>query len=46
VLAGDYLRETSPEKKADQHNTFVVFVDLTYNYFCIDRRRNSMFYKA
>ncbi len=46
VLAGDFLRETEPEKKADQHNTFVVYVDLTYNYFCIDRRRNAVGYKV
>jgi hypothetical protein len=46
VLAGDYLRETSPEKKADMHNTFVTFVDLSYNYFCIDRRRNAVMYKV
>ena len=46
VLAGDYLRESAPEKKADQHNTFVVFVDLTYNYFCYNRRVNSVFYRV
>jgi len=46
VLEGDYLRETKPEKKGDQHNVFVVFVDLSYNFICIDRRRNGVVYKA
>ena len=40
VLAGDYLRESSPAKAAKQHNVFEVFVDLSYNFLCIDRRRN------
>jgi hypothetical protein len=38
VLRGDYLRESDPEKAAKQHNVFEVFVDLTYNYLCLDRR--------
>ena len=41
VLKGDFLRETRPEKAAGQHNVFVVHVDITYNYLCIDRRRNA-----
>jgi hypothetical protein len=46
VLAGDFLRESKPAIKADQHNVFVVFVDLSYNFLCIDRRRNAVLYKA
>lgn len=43
-LKGDYLRESDPEKAPHQHNIFQVFVDLTYNYLCVDRRRNWVFY--
>lgn len=39
-LKGDYLRETGPEKAPNQRNVMQVFVDLTYNYLCLDRRRN------
>lgn len=39
VLKGDFLRETKPEKASDQHNVYETFVDLTYNYLCVDRRR-------
>jgi hypothetical protein len=46
VLKGDFLRETKPEKKGDQHNVYVVFTDLTYNFVCIDRRRSAAFYKV
>lgn len=44
-LKGDFLRESEPEKVPNQHNAFRVFVDLTYNYLCIDRRRNAVFGK-
>lgn len=43
ILKGDYMRETEPEKAPKQHNTFVIYVDITYNYLCIDRRRNAVF---
>lgn len=39
VLKGDYLREGSAKPLPDQHNAYGVFVDLTYNYLCVDRRR-------
>ena len=39
-LTGDYLRESEAKPAPSQHNVFQVFVDLTYNYLCIDRRRN------
>ena len=42
ILSGDYLRETGVERVANQHNTFAVHVDLTYNYLCVDRRRNAV----
>lgn len=46
VLRGDYLRESGVKQKDDQHNVFVVHVDLSYNYLCLDRRRNAVFAKA
>ena len=46
VLKGDYLREGDAEKVPNQHNVFRVFVDLSYNYMCIDRRRNALFATA
>lgn len=41
-LKGDYLRESQADKAPNQHNVFQVFVDLTYNYICVDRRRNAV----
>lgn len=41
-LRGDYLRESEATKAPNQHNVFQIFVDLTYNYVCLDRRRNSV----
>ena len=46
VLKGDYLRETTPAKAAKQHNVFECFVDLSYNFICVDRRRNAVLYQA
>lgn len=45
-LKGDYLRETGPIMSKDQHNAWNNFVDLTYNFICIDRRRNIRGYEA
>lgn len=45
VLKGDFLRESDVEKVPGQHNVFRVFIDLTYNYLCFDRRRNAIFGK-
>jgi hypothetical protein len=42
-LEGDYLRESDAIMGPDQHNIFNVFLDLTYNYACVDRRRNAVF---
>lgn len=44
-LAGDYLRESPVLRAPNQHNVYRVFVDLTYNYICVDRRRNAVFSK-
>ncbi len=47
VLAGDFLRESAPKMLTGiKHNVGVVFVDLTYNFVCVDRRRNTVLYKA
>lgn len=45
VLKGDYLRESEARQNPNNHNAYDVFVDLTYNYLCLDRRRNAVFYK-
>jgi hypothetical protein len=42
-LKGDYLRESEAQKAPNQHNVWQVFIDLTYNYMCLDRRRNAVF---
>jgi len=44
VLRGDFLRESAPKEAPNQHNTMVVHVDLSYNYVCVDRRRNGILY--
>jgi len=38
-LKGEYMREESPEKAANQHTTFQVHIDCTYNFKCVNRRR-------
>lgn len=45
-LKGDYLRESDPAISPHVHNFIQVFVDLTYNYLCVDRRRNAVFATA
>ena len=42
VLKGDYLRESEARQVQGQHNMFQIFIDLSYNYLCIDRRRNGV----
>lgn len=42
ILKDDYLRESEATKAPNQHNIYQIFVDLTYNYLCIDRRRNGV----
>lgn len=45
-LKGDYLRESEPMVDARQHNVYHVFVDLTYNFVCVDRRRQFVIKKV
>lgn len=44
-LRGDYLRETGPVVAPNQHNMYRVFLDLTYNFICVNRRRCAVFAK-
>lgn len=44
-LAGDYMRESAPEKVPNQHNMWRVFVDDTLNFVCSNRRRQAVFSK-
>jgi hypothetical protein len=44
-LKGDYLRETGPVVAPNQHNMYRVFLDLTYNIICTNRRRLAVFGK-
>ena len=39
-LSGEYMVENKPKQSATQHKVYEVFVDLTYNLICRDRRRN------
>ena len=45
-LKGEYLRESAPKEAANSHNTMEVFVDLTLNFECRDRRRTFRIQKA
>ena len=44
-LKGDWFRE-SENKAPNQHNITQYFIDLTYNFLCVDRRRNFVGYGA
>ncbi len=44
-LEGDYLKETR-NMAPQNHNIEQYFVDLTYNYKCVDRRRCGVLYAA
>jgi len=46
ALNGDFLRESEPDKAADSHNIWVVFVDLSANMICTDLRRNAVLGKT
>ena len=39
-LQGDYLRESEARQAPNQHNVYQVHVDLSYNFLCVDPRRN------
>lgn len=45
-LEGEFLRESPAKESATQHNTVVVHMDTTYNYKCVDRRRNFVLHKT
>lgn len=42
ALAGDILQESGMQRVPNSHNTMQNFIDLTYNFVCIDRRRNAV----
>ena len=42
-LKGDFLRESEAKEVPNQHNLYRIFVDLSYQYMCIDRRRCALF---
>ena len=42
-LKGDYLRESAATQNPNNHNVYQIFIDLTYNYLNLDRRRNAVF---
>lgn len=42
VLRGDNLRESEPMVDRNQHNVITTFVDLSYNYICLDRRSQGL----
>jgi hypothetical protein len=46
VLKGDNMRESEPIRDEDSHDVWKNFIDLTYNFICVDRRRNGVAYKS
>ena len=46
VLKGDNMRESEPIRSSDQHDVYNIFVDHTYNFVCVNRRRNGASYKV
>ncbi len=46
VLEGDYIEESKPIMAPGQHNKWRVFTDLSYNFICLNRRRNAVFATA
>lgn len=44
-LRGDWLRESGVKQKANQHNTFCVFIDCTWNICMRNRRYHAVFYQ-
>lgn len=41
-LRGDFLRESRANQSATQHNVYRFFVDLTFNFVDVDRRRSAI----
>lgn len=46
VLSGDYMYEHPPIQSPTQHNWRTVYIDMSYNHICLDRRRNAVLYVA
>lgn len=46
IMEGDFLRESPVKEVGDNHNQYVVWIDMSYNYLCEDRRAQSVLYKA
>lgn len=44
-LTGEFLREQGPHLAPEQHATYVVFIDTSWNVLCVDRRRQCVLYK-
>jgi hypothetical protein len=44
VLRGDYLRQSGPEEF--YHDLWGCFINLTFNFKCLDRRRCGVVYEA
>ena len=42
ILRGDNLRESEPMVDRSQHNVITTFVDLSYNFLCINRRTSGL----
>lgn len=42
VLEGDYFTEQEPVKHPYQHDTSVVYIDNTFQFICLDRRRQAV----
>lgn len=41
VLKGDYFRE-SKVRNADRHNVYSIYIDLNYQFYCTNRRRQAV----
>lgn len=39
VMEGDFFRETGPMNSRQQHDVFTTFVDLQFNFVCLNRQR-------
>jgi len=46
VYKGDYMYEHDPILLPNRHNTWAVWTDLSYQYLCVDRRRNAVGYST
>lgn len=46
VLAKEYLRRSKPQIIPGQHNAYVFWINMTYNYLCTNRRQSGVFHKV